>query len=257
MEKSSDPGERHPVALVTYPTTLHAWVLDLPGCIAGALDEAALAATLPITIAEHLAWLSRHGERLESRTGWRVVERLDGRDYERVGGEFCLDADRAALAPDELERLIRRMTFARAGLLAAVDGLPDALLDWQPPLSAMRSVDPWAPEARTIRGVLEHVLQLEAYYRDGLRDGPSSGIFSPVSDPTTERALTLDLLRALDDATRSRVYRPTRPSRDHAEEWTVRKLIRRTISHERAHTAEIQQRRTWPLLGLPTYPSNE
>jgi hypothetical protein len=33
----------------------------------------------------------------------------------------------------------------------------------------------------------------------------------------------------------------------------VRKLVRRIISHERAHTAEIEQRRTWLLAGVPEY----
>jgi hypothetical protein len=31
----------------------------------------------------------------------------------------------------------------------------------------------------------------------------------------------------------------------------VRKLARRIITHERGHAAEIMQRRTWILLGVP------
>jgi hypothetical protein len=42
-----------------------------------------------------------------------------------------------------------------------------------------------------------------------------------------------------------------RPGRTVAEEWTVRKVARRIIAHERAHAAEVRQRLTWVLLGLP------
>jgi hypothetical protein len=63
--------------------------------------------------------------------------------------------------------------------------------------------------------------------------------------------MTLSLLRSLSDEQRARVYRPIRPGVATPGSWTVRKVIRRIISHERAHTAEILQRRTWILLGVP------
>ena len=129
--------------------------------------------------------------------------------------------------------------------------MPDAVLDWVPPLSSVAQFDAWAPEARTIRGIVQHVLQLETYYRAGLADGASTGIFERVGTPQEERERTVALLRSLDDEARSRVYRPVRPGRSTPEDWTVRKVLRRIISHERHHTAEIAQRRAWLLLGVP------
>jgi hypothetical protein len=49
------------------------------------------------------------------------------------------------------------------------------------------------------------------------------------------------------------VFYVTRSWQDRPEQWTVRKVIRRIISHERFHTKEIQQRLSWILLGVPEF----
>jgi hypothetical protein len=251
LQGDGGPPARHRVGLVRYPSFLHAWVLDLPGCIAGGPDIEAIGRLLPLVIAEHVAWLRQHGVHTDVLTMWDVVEQVDGSAFASAGGEFCFAWERTPMTAEELEHGIARMEYARADLLDAYQHLPDAILDWAPSAVDTSSFDAWAPEARTIRGIVEHVLQLEVYYRDSLRDGPAAGIFEHTGDPATERATTVALLRSRTDGERSRTYRPTRPSRSVAEEWTVRKVLRRIISHERAHTAEIVQRRTWLLLGLP------
>jgi hypothetical protein len=235
----------------THGPRAHAWGHPLPGAAAGARDVEGLAAVLPLTIAEHLAWLRGHGETFAPADEWEIVETIDGTALGATGGEFCFAHDCAPLKRAELERLIARMEWSRAGLVASVDGLPDALLDWAPPASSYASFDAWAPEVRTIREIIGHVLQLEVYYRDGLSDGPARGIFERVADRASERAITLERLRAMTDDARSRVYMPVRPARTVAEPWTVRKLIARVIAHERMHTAEVQQRLAWLLLGVP------
>ena len=241
----------HTFGLVRYTNTLHAWGLDLPGLIVGAPDDAALFQAIPLSLAEHLAWLRRCGEDAADGLAWEVVEEIDGESLGATGGEFIFEAEKAPLSDADLEHLIARLSFSRAELLSAVDGLPDAILDWEPPDYAIGRRDPWAPEGRTIREIFTHVLQLEAYYRDGLRDGPSAGIFGATGDPAVERGATVDRLRALPAADRSRVWMPVRPGRTTPEPWTVRKVVRRIISHERMHAAEITQRRTWLLLGVP------
>jgi hypothetical protein len=248
---------KYAIGAVDYADTVHLWVLDLPGCITGGPTFDAAAAMLPVVIAEYEGWLRSHGERLAPGEGWEIAERLDGRAFDATGGEFCFEDDCEPLGREELERGITLMNYARADLLAALSPLPDAVLDWAPPRSTVAHFDAWAPEVRTIRDIERHVMQLEAYYRDGLRDGPSSGIFGDVTDPTAERGQTVTQLRALSDHDLSRTWRPVRPGRTAAEEWTVRKIFRRTISHERVHTAEVAQRRSWVLLGIPRESSND
>jgi hypothetical protein len=237
--------------LVTYENAVHAWALDLFGVVSWGRDVDDLDGRLRLVIAEHLAWLLRHGEDGGDAVEWEIAETIDGTALTATGGEFCFEAERAPLSREELDGGIARMAFARADLLAEIDAMPDAVLDWEPPVSSVARFDAWAPEARTIRGIVQHVLQLETYYRAGLRDGTAAGIFERVGTPAEERERTVALLRSLDDDARSQAYRPVRPGRSTPEDWTVRKVLRRIISHERHHTAEIAQRRGWLLLGVP------
>jgi hypothetical protein len=151
----------------------------------------------------------------------------------------------------DVGRLIRRAGYARDDLLRAVALLPDRVLDWQPPRSAFASFDAWAPDVRSIRELVHHALQLEAFYRGSLVDGPAVGVFERVRDAAAERGATNDLLRSLDPSSLARVYQPLHPGRTEASDWTVRKVMRRIISHDRVHHAEVLQRRSWLLLGVP------
>ncbi len=241
------------VGLVSYGTESHAWVLDLPGCIAGGRDAEALARALPLVIAEHVAWLQQHGERVDAATAWEAVERIDARTQADADGDFCFADDERPSSRAELESWIARLEFARADLLGLVAALPEAILDWVPPRSSVAAFDAWATETRSIRDIVRHVLSFEVFYRDGLKDGPARGIFEPVADAAAARNTTLALLRSLSDEQRARLYRPIRPGVAAPGHWTVRKAVRRMIAHERAHAAEIQQRRTWILLGVPDH----
>jgi len=243
----------HAVALVTHERDLLAWVLDLPGCVAFGPDRADLDRRLPLAIAEHLAWLRSHGEHPAEDLAWHAAVELDARTTPPPGGDYCFPPEKAPLDAAELEAMIARVHYAHAGLMAAFAFLPGQILDWEPPASAIGEPDPWAPEPRTIRQVTEHVLQLDLFYRESLRDGPAPGIFERVGPAEAEFALTIERLRGLSDEDRSRVWRPVHPTRTTpvVEEWTARKVIRRSLSHVRAHTAEILQRRTWLQLGVP------
>src|SRR5690242_295156 len=107
----------HSVGLVAYGQAIHAWVLDLPGCIAGGRDAAAVARMLPLAIAEHLAWLQQHGERVDTSTAWKVVERIDAHTQADADGDFCVADDERLLSRGELESWIARLRFARTDLL--------------------------------------------------------------------------------------------------------------------------------------------
>jgi hypothetical protein len=245
----------HRVALVPMGDQVHAWVLDLPGCIAGARDTAELADRLPLVIAEYLAWLHEHGERISPATDWTVVETVAPHIVHATGGDVYFAADRDPISHMALELTLTRVAYARTDLLASIGSLPDAVLDWVPPRTSVAQFDTWAPEVRTMRDVINHVLSFEVYYREGLQDGPAKGIFEPVADAERERTLTLNRLRSLSDAQRTYVFQPVRPGQTAPEQWTVRKLLRRLLAHERVHTAELRQRRTWLLLGVPPYAS--
>jgi DinB superfamily len=236
-----------------------ATVFDLPGCGAEAADTSSLHRLLAVCIAEYLSWLKGHGETVqtESRTEFEVVEEIDPTSIEAADGEFCFEDDLGPARPRDIETAIRYMNYAREDLLSVIGELPDLVLDWRPPKSAMARIDPWKPVVLTIREIVRDIAGAEGYYRTGLQDGePTSDVADERSSLEFQRERTLERLRALSDRELSRVFRPRRSWQDGSEMWTVRKVLRRVISHERFHTAEIEQRLTWLLLGVPDFGSS-
>jgi hypothetical protein len=227
---------------------VHGWVLDLPGCIAGSSDERGLEEALRLAIAEYLAW---EGADRAGTDGWETFEELDGADFAATGGEFLFQWDRQPLTREEAKRWLGLVSLARKELIAVVARMPAELLDWEPPESALGQSDPWSPHIRSARAIARHALELEVYYRESLRDGLAPGIRERVHTPEAEHEGTIARLLDVLGVEPARVFRPTRPGRQAPEEWTVRKVIRRLVSHDRAHTAELEQRRTWVLLGAP------
>lgn len=231
------------LAVERYPDLVLAWVVDLPGCVAGGRTLEEAEERLPVVIAEHLASLRNHGIPVEEVDGWEVTESIEAQ------GDVIFAADRETLSADALAGLVARVRGAQAELRSAMRGLPAALLDWEPPRSAFATFDSWAPDVRSIREVANHVYRFETYYLDGLRDGPAAGIFETMSAAGRRRAF--ERLAALPESERSRAFFPVRPGQTEPEQWTARKVLRRLISHGRVHAAEIIQRRTWFLLGTP------
>lgn len=234
-------------SLEVYPSFALAWAVDWPGLTCGGSDRAEVEESVSRSISEFGAWLLEHDEQFPPFEGWAIEEIVDAA---AAKDEFAFQSDREPLTAEDFERSLRHIALASRDLERAAD-LPSNLLDWLPPNMPLGHTDPWSPDPRTIRGILVHALQLEVYYRNGLRNGPSRGIFDKVRTPQAERRATLAALRALPEREWATVFHPVRPSRTTPDDWTVRKVLRRLISHHRAHTAEILQRRTWLLLGVP------
>lgn len=241
------------VGMSKHEDRVEAVVFDLPGCAAHAATEGALHELLPVAIAEHVAWLRRHGEAAgDSAIDFEITEVINRWEMTAADGEFCFQDDLRPPSDAEIERAIAHMGFARKDLLTLVEPLPDAVLDWRPPMSAMAKIDPWNPDVLTIREIVASIASSDGYYRTGLQDGPAPEDEQP-EDLESQRRRTVERLRALSAEERGRVFRPKRPWRDSPEEWTARKAIRRIIAHERFHTKEIQQRLAWLLLGVPEF----
>lgn len=246
---------RHPFTLADYGEFVLAWADAWPGLLCGAPSRDALERRMPLAIAEYRHWLESNGEEGPLGDAWQVVASAPSYDADTTGGDPCYASDLQPLSAPDFERFLRHARLAQLELARAAD-LPDLLLDWQPEGLVVEDADPWAPDPRTIRGILTHALQLEVFYREGLRDGPAAGIFEPVEPTADELGRTLDALRRAATAGLDRVWHPVRPHPARPQpvvpgDWTIRKVLRRLISHDRDHAAEILQRRTWLLLGVP------
>jgi hypothetical protein len=229
-------------------------VFDLPGCAVAAPDDGALRELMPIAIAEHLTWLARQGEQVDPHAAidLEVTETIVRAEMAAADGEFCFADDQRPVTDDVIETAVRHMACARADLLALVGPLPDAVLDWRPPRSAIAKFDEWNPDVLTIREIVSSIASSDGYYRTGLQDGNAPDDVG-AADLESQRREVIQRLRSLSGEDRGRVFHPVRPWGDGPEAWTPRKAIRRIIGHERFHTKEIEQRLAWLLLGVPDF----
>ncbi len=230
------------VGLARVQDGVEAWVFDLPGCCALASSKAGACDLLPVVIAEHLAWLDQHGEVT------RDAFPFDAEIVEETLSDPCFEADKAPLSADDLEAGRRQLAHSHNDLINLVRPLPDIVLDWRPPASAVMA-DEREPEARIIREILQHVAGSEGFYSFTITQSFPEHAVGPPVDIFEARQRSLAAIRSLSEADQSAVFRCSGAAGE--SEWTLRKMLRRTIRHERFHTKEIEQRLAWLLLGTP------
>ena len=237
----------HRVALHIRPTSVDAWLVDLPGCRAIGRDRDEAIGLAPVVVAEYLAWLRGHGEQVDPDAPMdiEVVEEV------AADAEFCFAADGEPFSRSELEANLARSEYAFADLTALATTLPDSVLDWRPPASAVR-IDNIYPDVRSIREMLAHASGSGAFFARNL--GEPDAWTPPAPDANDAGALRragIERLRSLSDADRTSVFSRPDPRRGGEAQWSARKVVRRLINHERFHTKEIEQRLAWLLLALP------
>ena len=159
-----------------------AWALDLLGFATWAPTEAEVLARLPAKLTEYADWLRSRGQSvLTLGPDVAVVERVSG-------DEVLFSPDHLAATPHEIDRTIELIGWSRQDLLAVVEGLPDELLDWDPPYKRFPAWADW----RTIRQVLRHIALTEVgYYLRWIGYDPA-----PITNPPAGWRSLLDATRA-------------------------------------------------------------
>ena len=222
--------------------SVEAWVVNLPGCRAAAGSRKDAMDLLPVVIGDHLAWLAGHGEPISHRepSEIEVVETIE------VPGDYLFASDREAMTRAELNAAVTQAGYAHADLMERLRTLPDVVLDWVPPASAVK-IDRIFPDVRSMRDMLEHLVTAEANFLIGsLVEEPVSGSLPLLGDLHEHTAKRLFVLP---EESLGKVF--TRVTARGETQWTVRKSMRRTIFHKRFHTREIEQRLCWLTLGVP------
>ncbi|HSR47772.1 MAG TPA: DinB family protein [Anaerolineales bacterium] len=206
-----------------------AHVPDLPGCYASHAERDTAIAGAPGAVEAYIAWCAAHGIRVSGVSPPMVVSEVVRSwqyepDYE-VNAFFA--ADRPSVASDELPEIKRLLAATRKDLLAVVDSLN--LDDLQRAIPGER----WP-----IGGVLHHVARAELWYLDRL------GLAFPRAELTPEPLEAIEQVREHTLSVLPSLSGKTGVVALAGEIWSARKVIRRTLWHERDHTEHITKLRT-------------
>lgn len=214
-------GEKYGIGIEhTEPGRWVAYVFDLPGCFDSGSTAAEAAAHIPEAIQAYFEWRRRHGDNATppGDVGSEVVEMLDadGRLRRTSLGVIhnvwaFFDDDRRPLTNTDVEEILKLLEYSRMDLLASV------------------------PSSVTgeIGKILLHIGSAEWWYLDRL------GLVFPEADLSDDVFHRLDQVRAI-----TRRILPGMVGREDfvvkmGETWSPRKLVRRTIWHERDHTGQL------------------
>ena len=203
-----------------------AHVPDLPGCFASQIEREAAISSIPKAVETYLEWCSGHGLRVSGFSGpmmvsevvraWRYED-----DYE-VNAFFA--ADRPPLLAEEMPEYERLLLATRRDLEQMLVGLTEDDLHKE------KSGEEWP-----IAGILNHVALAEQWYFDRM------GIALPTRELPTD---PFDRLVKVRDHTLANL--PNLATRIgvvalSGETWSARKVMRRTLWHERDHTDHISK----------------
>jgi len=214
------------------PDRWQAWALDLPGCYATAHTETDALAQAPTVIAAYLAWLAscdpslplppQHAIEPQLVETFRAHPSPADPDY-LVNALF--EDDRRPLGLGELILARRVLEWSHQELLALLQ-----------PLSASRLRQPIPGEVRgSLGGIIAHITGAENWYLGMLGLGLNADSLpqNPIARLERVRAHTLASWWAL--------LGDTRVTTCCGEGWSARKIVRRTLWHQRAHTAQIDR----------------
>lgn len=203
-----------------------AHVPDLPGCFNTHKEREPAISGVAKAVEAYVEWANNHGLRISGLSGPMIVAEVARawiyeQDYE-VNAFFA--SDRPPLAEGEVQELETILNASRQDLDNELEQISDEAAATELP-----------GERWSIMGLIDHVATAEQWYYDrlGLALSTSELPADPLARLTKVRDHTLASLPAL--AARKGVVTLS------GETWTARKVMRRTLWHERDHTGHIRK----------------
>jgi predicted RNase H-like HicB family nuclease len=208
-----------------------AWVLDLPGCYspAGTLEEAV--AKAPENIAGYFAWISKCDAALpvpEEPAEVEIAERFRSfpckEDPEYIINAFFED-DKRLVGYWDIVATQRLLDWSRASLLEVVSSA-----------DAREIARPIPGEVQgSIGGILRHIAGAENWYL---------GKLGLALDRNRMPGEPLEMLKRVRLHVKGQFWKLVGEARtvtSQDELWSARKVVRRTLWHERDHTRHIER----------------
>jgi hypothetical protein len=215
-----------------------AYALDFPGCFAYGEDEAETLIRMPMAVLNYDKWIRDH-----TSDPWAEFTDLDFRIVERfttfnldehyqltaAGQGYQVNAwftdDWRPLSEDDIAQALKIYHWQRDELLAGYTTLAPDILEMQRP-----------GQRWNIKGIVKHVANAEHWYltRLGLTNLTRTDFAANPAERLDQIAAEVD--RAF----------PTLPGKTdvrglEGEFWSPRKIVRRTLWHQRDHIEHIKQ----------------
>jgi hypothetical protein len=213
------PVDSVSVAVETNGKGFIGFLAELPGAFVRGKNEAEILSKVDWEVKTYFDWLGIPRFALGQT---HIIERHSCRlMVEDADGEILLTVDRSAMNQEEFRRLAAITRYSGKTFVSLYDS--SKLRDWVDPSRVRRTFYGQAP--KTIGEVFNHVAGTQHYYlsRIGL-DVRQEGPFSDVRESGLERIWNL-----FQDKGNSTVYEVD------GELWTVKKVLRRFIWHDRIH----------------------
>ncbi|MCJ7676966.1 MAG: type II toxin-antitoxin system HicB family antitoxin [Anaerolineales bacterium] len=201
-----------------------AHVPDLPGCYSAHKDRDVAIKGVQAAVEAYVLWCQRHGLRVSGLAGPMMVsEVIRAWTYEdeyEVSAFFA--SDRPPVMAEELDEFRRLLEMTRQDLLAAVEGLAPQDLAKE-----------FSGERWPILGILRHVANADVWYLDRL------GLALPRAELPEDVMARLERVRGHLLGVLTTLASRTGVVALSGELWSARKVLRRTLWHERDHTDHI------------------
>ncbi len=213
-----------------------AWALDYPGCFAYGEADAEALLRLPHALLKHDIWIKDHTDSpwtdftdldLNVVDTWQTYYIDDNYNLTSQGKEInaWFNDDWRPLSKDEIEQGLLIFRWQREELLAGVGTLSKKLLERQLPNQR------W-----NIYGIMKHIANAENWYLDRLAYTTLSR-----KDIPTSPIEHLELTQAVIERIFLKFENEDRVFGKDGEFWSCRKILRRTLWHQRDHIEHIKQ----------------
>ena len=213
-----------------------AWALDYPGCFTYGEDEAEVLLRLPHALLKYEVWIKDHTDQswvnlqdmdisvVQVFHTWYIDKHFNPSNEGYEVNAWFTD-DWRPLTTDEIERALLIFRWQREELLAGVSTLSEEVLQQQYP-----------DQRWNILGILKHIANAESWYFDRM-DYPSLARDEMPPDPI-ER---LNALQKLVESDFPHFADEFKVIGKQGEFWSCRKIVRRTLWHQRDHIEHIKQ----------------
>jgi uncharacterized damage-inducible protein DinB len=208
-----------------------AWALNLPACFSSATTAANAVAYAPQKIAEYFSWLLIHSSLLPAVNEPIEVEVIEtfhsfasSEDPEYIVNAL-FDDDRRPLAYWDVEIALRLLNWTRQDLLSAIQSITQEQLTKA--ISGERR--------GSITGILNHIAIAENWYFEKSGRGLE---WAKLPDDPLEK---IAIVRANTHEQLVKLIGDKQITKNCDELWSARKIMRRTLWHERDHTQQIVQ----------------